>query len=60
MNSECQVTLVNTLCMVVPNTYGSSVWNLLHVTILVPRIFRWLLEFWKICAFLTVPIAIVL
>jgi hypothetical protein len=55
MNSMCQVALVNALCMVVPNTCGSSEWNLLRVTVLVPRIFRWLLDFWKICAFLTVP-----
>ena len=25
----------------------SSVWNLLHVTLLAPRICRWLLHFWK-------------
>jgi hypothetical protein len=28
---------------------GSPVWNLLHVTLLVHRSWRWLLEFWKIC-----------
>ena len=27
---------------------GSSVWNLLHVTLLVSKIFRWLLDFWEI------------
>ena len=37
-------------CTVVPNICGSSVWNFLHVTILAPRILRWLLDFWKICA----------
>jgi hypothetical protein len=29
--------------------FGSSVWNLLHVTILVPRVLRCLLYFWKLC-----------
>jgi len=32
--------------------HGSSVWNLLCVTLLKPRIFRWLLDLWKICEFL--------
>lgn len=32
-----------------PNICGSSVWNMLHVTLLRPRILRWLLEFWQIC-----------
>ena len=36
--------------MVAPNIYGASVWSCLHVTILAPRILRWLLGFWKICA----------
>ena len=31
---------------------GSSVWNLLHVTLLVLRIWMHLLDFWKICSFL--------
>ena len=30
---------------VAPNACGYSVWNLLHVTLLAPRIFRWLLDF---------------
>ena len=29
---------------------GSSVWNLLHVTLLESRISKGKLEFWKICA----------
>ena len=37
-------------CTVVPNIFESAVWYLLHVTLLAPRIFRWLLDFWKICA----------
>jgi len=27
----------------------SSAWNLLHVSLLAPRIWWWLLHFWKIC-----------
>ena len=37
-------------CAVVPNICGPSVWNLLHVTSLVPIILRFVLDFWKICA----------
>lgn len=33
-----------------PDVCGSPVWTLLHVTLLAPRILRWLPEFWKICA----------
>ena len=33
---------------VAPKVGGFSVWNLLLVTILAPRILRWLVEFWKI------------
>jgi len=35
---------------VAPNIWESSVWNLLHVTLLALRILRWLLDFGKICA----------
>ena len=35
--------------MVEPNVSGSSTWYLLHVTFLVPTIFRWLLHWWEIC-----------
>jgi len=35
--------------MVIPNICGSSVWNLLHITLLVPRILRWLLHILRIC-----------
>jgi len=31
---------VNTFCMVTPNVYRSSVWKLLHVTLLAPGIFE--------------------
>jgi len=33
-----------------PNIFESSVWNLLHVTLLALIILRWLLDFGKICA----------
>jgi hypothetical protein len=46
---ESQVTKFST---VAPNTCGSSVWNLHHVTLLTHRILKWLLYFWKICALL--------
>jgi len=46
--------MATTLCTAVPNNCGPSVWNLLHVTHLAPRILRRrLLDFWKICATLT-------
>ena len=37
-------------CTVAPNVCGASLWNLLCITILAPRILRCLLDFWKICA----------
>jgi hypothetical protein len=33
-----------------PDTCGSALWNLLHVTLLAPGIFRWILGFCKIYA----------
>jgi len=36
------------LYRVAPNISGSSVWNLLEITIIGPRILRWLLGFLKI------------
>jgi hypothetical protein len=33
-------------CVVAPSICGPSVWTLLHVTLLTPRILRWLLVFW--------------
>lgn len=32
-----------------PNVSRSPGWNLLHATLLVPRILTWFLDFWKIC-----------
>jgi hypothetical protein len=45
-----QVTVATKSCVVAPNICGSSVWNLLQVPLLTPRILRLLLRFWKICA----------
>jgi len=41
------------ICTMAPNMCGYSICNLLGVTILAPRIFRWLLDFWKMCVPLT-------
>jgi len=49
-NSVCQITMTTEFCTVVPNICGYSVWNLVHVTILVHRILRLLVGFWKFCA----------
>jgi hypothetical protein len=38
------------VCAVAPDICGFCLWNLLHVTLLSPRILTWLLDFWKICA----------
>lgn len=46
---ECQVTMATRFCMVVPDICGSSAWNMLHITLLAPRILGWLLEIGKIC-----------
>jgi hypothetical protein len=37
-------------CTVVPNICGPSVWNLLHIILLSPRMLKWPLQFWKRCA----------
>lgn len=50
MHPGHKVTWATKFCMVDPNICGSSVWILLHITLLVPRISRWLVDFWKICA----------
>jgi hypothetical protein len=38
--------------IVAPNIYGLSIWNLLHVTVMVLRILRWLLDVLKISVLL--------
>jgi hypothetical protein len=45
-----QVAVATKFRTVAHNTFGSSIWNLLHVTILVTRILRWLPDFYKIRA----------
>jgi hypothetical protein len=42
-----QVNLAAKFCTMEPYIFGSSVWNLLHITILVHRILIRLLNFWK-------------
>lgn len=52
-NSGSHVARVKTFCTAAPNTCGPSPRNLFNVTLLAPRILRWPLEFWIICAPLT-------
>ena len=44
-----QITKATKFYMVASHICGSSVRNLLHVIIMVPRVLRWLLHFWSIC-----------
>jgi hypothetical protein len=46
-NPRRQVARSPKFCTAAPNMGGFSVWNLVHVTFLAPRILRRLLEFWK-------------
>ena len=48
--------MANKFLMVVPDTWVTSVCNMLRVTLLASRILRWLLYFWKICASLLITI----
>jgi len=48
-----QVAVATKFCVVASNICGFSVWTLLHVTVLAPRILRWLLDFCKCCAALS-------
>ena len=48
LNPGPQVAWVTKYCMVAPYICGSSVWNLLYVTLLMHRILRWLPFFRKI------------
>jgi hypothetical protein len=43
-NPRCQPVRATKFCMVVPNICGSSIWNLLHVTLQASQILMWLLE----------------
>ena len=49
-NPRCHIATMNEFYMLAPNVYESSVWELLLVTIVAPRILRWLLDLGKICA----------
>ena len=49
-NLRCHAAQPTKFCTVAPNVCGSSVWHLLHVTILVSRILRWFLDFTLIFA----------
>jgi hypothetical protein len=49
------IAQVTKFCKVVPNIFGFSVWNLLHVSLMVPGILRRLVGFWKICV---LPVAL--
>jgi hypothetical protein len=44
---RCQVAVVWKFCVVAPNICGSVVWNLLPVTLLAHRIWKWLLDFFE-------------
>jgi hypothetical protein len=55
-NPGRQVVMANKFRIVVPNTCGPSVGNVLHVTLLASKILRWRLDFWKICAPLLITI----
>jgi hypothetical protein len=44
---EIKILRANTFCARAPNDFGFPVWNLLHVILLVPRILRWLFDYWK-------------
>jgi hypothetical protein len=43
------IAQVTKFCIVTPNICGFSVCYLLHVTVLVPGVLRWLVDFCKIC-----------
>ena len=44
---------------VTPDILGPSVWTLLHVALLAPRIVRRWLHFWEVCALLLVVVSLV-
>jgi hypothetical protein len=46
---RCLVAAATKFCTDAPNICGPSFCNMLHVTLLVPRILRWLLDFWTVC-----------
>ena len=56
-NPRLQVIAATKFSTVWPNMVESTVWNLLNVTILAPRILRWFLDFLKLCAPLLFSVA---
>jgi hypothetical protein len=51
-----QAVRVSKISIEAPDVCGSSVWGLLHIPDLAPRILRQLLDFWNICAALLVTL----
>jgi hypothetical protein len=49
INSGHQVAVTTKYFKVAPSICVSSVWNLLHVTLLAARILRWLIDFGIFC-----------
>jgi len=54
INFNCgyQVTWATKFCTLAPNIGGFWIWLLLHITLMGPRIFGWLLDFWNSCGHL--------
>jgi len=50
INPRHQVSWVTKFCEGATNVCGSSPWNMLNVSLLAPKILKWLLDFWKLCA----------
>ena len=44
-----QVNVATKCLSLAHNISGALVWNLLHVTVLAPRVLSWLLDLWKFC-----------
>jgi hypothetical protein len=44
-NAGLHIAVGNKFCTVATKSCGSSAWNVLYLTFLVPRMLRWLLEF---------------
>ena len=49
-NSKRQVAVATKFCTVAPDIIRFSVCNLIHVTELAPRIYKWLLDCWDVYA----------
>lgn len=55
-NPRCKGTWVTKFCMVAPDTHGFCEWDFLHVSLLVLRILRCLLDFQGLRGFLHRPL----